>query len=133
MNAFFKLFAFGHWLLRKRTHGDHIVLDTIAVILKKGLPAEIKDAKDAFFYDALIHFRDPELAVFENNRHFLYFKAQLPGGKFHFNLKSIPNEADLIEIDRFQHFLAVTDKTCGRILHLHPGDQAGIKGTAPGE
>src|SRR5258708_14440008 len=107
MNAFFKLFAFGHCLLRKRTHGDHIVLDTIAVILKKGLPAEIKNAKDAFFYDALIHFLDPELAVFENNMHYLYFKAQLPAAKFHFTLKSMPQQPDPIEIDRSHNFLAL--------------------------
>src|SRR5882757_2994834 len=126
MNAFFKLFAFSHCFLGKTTHRYHIVLDTIAVILKKGLPAEIEDAQHAFFYNAFIHFRDPELAVFEDNRHLFDGKAQLPGGKFHFDLESIADKPDLVEVYRFQHFLAVTDKTRRRILYRHPGDQTGI-------
>src|SRR5882757_6590038 len=90
MNAFFKLFTFSHNFLGKSMHGRrHFVLYTITVIFEQGLPAQIQYAEDAFLYNTLIHFGDAVFTVFKDDGNFFYGKAQLPGGKFHFDLEGI--------------------------------------------
>ena len=66
------------------------------IVSEQAVPAEFENTQDALFYDALIHFGDPEGAVLENYRYFLQLETQFPSGKFHFNLEGITREMDLI-------------------------------------
>src|SRR6185503_2952587 len=94
---------------------------------------QVQHAKDTFLDNALVHFRDAVFTVFKDDGNFFDGKAQLPGSELHFDLESIADKAYLIEVDRLQYFFTVADAPCRRVLHRHPGNQAGIDRAAPGE
>ena len=97
--------------------------DYLLVRLKKTFPAHTQYPYYGFFDDIGGHFRNPFYPVDERNGYLLNGEPQLPGGKFHLNLKGIANEPDLPEVDRLQYFPAITNESGGGIFYRHPGER----------
>ena len=77
------------------------------ILLEPAVPLQADDAEDGFAEDAGVHFRGAQLAVDEDDGHFLHLCAALVGGELHLDLEGIALEADGVEVDGLQHAAAV--------------------------
>ena len=72
--------------------------------------AEAHDAEEGFTEDAAGHLACAQLAVDEDNGHFLYPEAEAQGGVFHLYLEGVALEADVVQADGLQHFARPADE-----------------------
>src|SRR5258708_21503759 len=72
------------------------VFNPAPVIFKHTHPFKFQHSEYSFFNDAFVHFRNTVPSVNKCYWNFFYCKTKFPGSKFHFYLKRITNEADLV-------------------------------------
>src|SRR5688500_6538770 len=95
------------------------ILHPLAVIFEQTVPTEFEYSEYAFLNYAFIHFGNANSAILENDRNFFKTETKLPGSKFHFDLESISFKADAIEVNGFQQFFFIANKTRSGILHRY--------------
>src|SRR2546423_14315328 len=96
-------------------------LRRLFVISKKTFPLHFYHPENSFFKNSLIHFASTLGAIGENNWYFNNFKMMFPCGEFHFDLKSVTDEFDFVQINSFKNFLSVTNKARRSIFHTNTG------------
>src|SRR5688572_21537648 len=97
------------------------------IIFKEAIPAQLQHSQNPFFYNSLMHFRSTHFPVLEDDWHFFDFETEFPGSKFHFNLESVPEKPDFIEVNTFQYFFFIAHETCSSIFYRDPRDQPRIQ------
>ena len=93
-------------------------LASLGILAEPSVPSEAHDTEYSLAKDTAIHLRGAQLAVDEDDGHFLDLESALIGCEFHFYLEGVAFKAYLVEFDGFQHFAAVTLEACGGILYL---------------
>src|SRR5574344_622077 len=86
------------------------------------------DTKESFSEDAAGHFRHTFTAIDEDDRHFLDLKTDFVGSIFHFNLKGISLETDLVERNGLKYSAAVTLETGCGVVDIESCDETDILG-----
>lgn len=96
------------------------------IFLEPAVPLQADDAEDGFAKDAGVHFRGAQLAVDEDDGHFLHLCAALVGGELHLDLEGITLEADGVEVDGLQHAAAVAHEARRGVVDGQARDDAHV-------
>src|SRR6266446_6083232 len=79
------------------------ITDTVSgrqlIFSEKTFPFKFNNSKRCFFDDIAAHLGSSFRAVGENDGDFFYFETVFPCREFHFNLKRVTDEMNLIEFN----------------------------------
>ena len=87
------------------------------IFLEPAVPFQLDDTEYGLPKDAAVHFGSSKFAINKNNRYFCNMETAFVSSKFHFNLESIPFEADIVQVDGFKYFTAVTYKAGSGVMN----------------
>ena len=88
---------------------------------------EFDDAPECFAEDAAGHLGGSQLAVRENDRHFLDPESQPVRRILHFDLETVSFHLDGIQVDRFEDSPRVADEAGRGVIDLHVQDGTHVR------
>ena len=95
----------------------------LGILLEPTIPPQTHDSESGFGEDASGHLARAQLAVDEDDGHFLDAEAAFVGGELHLNLEGVAFEADGVEVNGLEHLAAVADETGGGVVNVQAGDE----------